>query len=237
MPIFCSHCNEELFGAVNRCWKCGRHFSARPAAGDTPPIRRAPAAGPIMLVREERGVVILDDVGRPVVRDAMPAAEPLIITDAPAIEAEIVDVPPPVAPEPEPLLVATLAEPAVIPSAVAPVEKPRPAGSPFAAGWIDDDTPFAPTEPLEPENDQWTSLAASGSLGLGGVALLASFFGWWPLALGLAGVAAGTWGLGSRQRTIATAGLGLSCLAIALAEFQAAAAIYVHYNGVHPFAY
>ncbi|MFI4874927.1 MAG: hypothetical protein ACIALR_06305 [Blastopirellula sp. JB062] len=41
MSTICSHCGEELIGAVNRCWRCGREFQID-ALADVPPIRRSP---------------------------------------------------------------------------------------------------------------------------------------------------------------------------------------------------
>ena len=41
MNIHCGECGEELFGAVNRCWKCGRTFALPPEAETLqPPVRR-----------------------------------------------------------------------------------------------------------------------------------------------------------------------------------------------------
>lgn len=42
MAVHCSHCGEELLGAVNRCWKCGKAFAAQPTAEGLPPVRRVP---------------------------------------------------------------------------------------------------------------------------------------------------------------------------------------------------
>ncbi|UUO05803.1 hypothetical protein M4951_20830 [Blastopirellula sp. J2-11] len=39
MSTICSNCGEELIGAVNRCWRCGREFEID-ALADTPPVRR-----------------------------------------------------------------------------------------------------------------------------------------------------------------------------------------------------
>ncbi|PQO35360.1 hypothetical protein [Blastopirellula marina] len=39
MATICSNCGEELIGAVNRCWRCGREFELD-ALADTPPVRR-----------------------------------------------------------------------------------------------------------------------------------------------------------------------------------------------------
>lgn len=46
MTVRCSQCGEELMGAVNRCWKCGRAFSAQPASDGLPPVRRVPVIAP-----------------------------------------------------------------------------------------------------------------------------------------------------------------------------------------------
>ncbi|EAQ77585.1 hypothetical protein DSM3645_08296 [Blastopirellula marina DSM 3645] len=39
VSTICSNCGEELIGAVNRCWRCGRDFEID-ALADIPPIRR-----------------------------------------------------------------------------------------------------------------------------------------------------------------------------------------------------
>lgn len=39
MATICSNCGEELIGAVNRCWRCGREFDVD-ALADVPPVRR-----------------------------------------------------------------------------------------------------------------------------------------------------------------------------------------------------
>lgn len=41
MATICSNCGEELIGAVNRCWRCGREFEID-ALADVPPVRRSP---------------------------------------------------------------------------------------------------------------------------------------------------------------------------------------------------
>ena len=41
MPRFCQNCDEELVGAVNRCWKCGRLIDTE-LLTDKPPVRRPP---------------------------------------------------------------------------------------------------------------------------------------------------------------------------------------------------
>jgi hypothetical protein len=44
MTVRCAQCGEELLGAVNRCWKCGQQFVARPTVEGLPPVRVEPAA-------------------------------------------------------------------------------------------------------------------------------------------------------------------------------------------------
>src|SRR5262245_20875352 len=39
MAVHCARCGEELLGAVNRCWKCGQEFRARPTVEGLPPVR------------------------------------------------------------------------------------------------------------------------------------------------------------------------------------------------------
>jgi len=39
MAVKCTKCDEELLGAVNRCWKCGQTFAAHPEADGQPPVR------------------------------------------------------------------------------------------------------------------------------------------------------------------------------------------------------
>lgn len=42
MAVYCSHCREELIGAVNRCWRCGQPIKADSFEGTLPPVRRVP---------------------------------------------------------------------------------------------------------------------------------------------------------------------------------------------------
>ncbi|MDX1944057.1 MAG: hypothetical protein SFU86_01520 [Pirellulaceae bacterium] len=41
MSVRCAKCGEELLGAVNRCWKCGQQFIARPTIAGEPPAEEA----------------------------------------------------------------------------------------------------------------------------------------------------------------------------------------------------
>lgn len=42
MRVACTHCGEEILGAVNRCWKCGRTIGLQAGDFRTPPVRRLP---------------------------------------------------------------------------------------------------------------------------------------------------------------------------------------------------
>jgi hypothetical protein len=46
MAVVCSHCGEELMGAVNRCWRCGKALAAHSGPQDIPPVRRSPISAP-----------------------------------------------------------------------------------------------------------------------------------------------------------------------------------------------
>ncbi|MFO0870685.1 MAG: hypothetical protein U0935_17285 [Pirellulales bacterium] len=49
MSVHCTFCGEELLGAVNRCWRCGRRFTYAPTRESEPPVRRSPLSGPLSL--------------------------------------------------------------------------------------------------------------------------------------------------------------------------------------------
>ena len=44
MRVTCAECGEELLGAVNRCWRCGRVVTLDAKDGGLPPVRQAPLA-------------------------------------------------------------------------------------------------------------------------------------------------------------------------------------------------
>src|SRR5690349_840626 len=44
MRITCSQCGQDLIGAVNRCWKCGKSLPQLLGPDGLPKIRRAPVA-------------------------------------------------------------------------------------------------------------------------------------------------------------------------------------------------
>lgn len=73
MPVHCAACGEELLGAVNRCWRCGRTFAHAPTPESEPPVRRSalPAAlvvAPVPADSCDRGTLV-DDTPAAVVAD------------------------------------------------------------------------------------------------------------------------------------------------------------------------
>lgn len=68
MAVLCSHCGEELMGAVNRCWKCGKPIVSHSGPLDVPPVRRDPIVGPLnapleAMVLDEPTVTVPDSSG------------------------------------------------------------------------------------------------------------------------------------------------------------------------------
>jgi hypothetical protein len=61
MSVHCSQCGEELMGAVNRCWKCGQQFAARPTVDGLPPVRPAYEAVAVELSHEPLEARVLED--------------------------------------------------------------------------------------------------------------------------------------------------------------------------------
>ena len=93
MTVRCSHCGEELLGAVNRCWKCGRQFAARPTIEGLPPVRAelVAAAAESFAAGAALEAKVLDDAA-----PAGPAATP-VTSPAPAA---VLVAPPPLPPHP-----------------------------------------------------------------------------------------------------------------------------------------
>jgi len=183
MAVHCAKCGEELLGAVNRCWKCGREFEPQTGNQELPPIRRAPPA-------ESAG---------------------------PPTTAEVVG--------------------------VGRIKKSQrlKRGSPFAApahsssqserGLRPERAPFT----ARPRRNAAPAVGAALSLVLGAISLLIAFtFPTGGLITAVAGVGTGCWGLYSERRGLATAGLVLSCLALAFAGFNTVVDLYTYVYGFEP---
>lgn len=104
MTVRCAKCGEELLGAVNRCWKCGQQFIARPTIKGLPPVRpEFEAAGAEAAI--EATVLEDEPAGEESKAESVAVAAPVV--------AAVVPLPPPMNP-----LVATRQ-----PSLVRPVKK------------------------------------------------------------------------------------------------------------------
>jgi hypothetical protein len=100
MTVRCANCGEELLGAVNRCWKCGRQFVARPTTEGLPPVQAelaAPAAEPAIEAQ------VLDEEPSPTERIVQAAVIPAAIA-VPAIQASASLPPNPLATPKQPTL-------------------------------------------------------------------------------------------------------------------------------------
>jgi len=76
MPVRCSNCGEELMGAVNRCWRCGRQFVAHSGPADVPPVRIAPVEGVVETEPGTSDEPIPAQLAEPPVRTTPPASSP-----------------------------------------------------------------------------------------------------------------------------------------------------------------
>ncbi|MCI0360255.1 MAG: hypothetical protein L0211_17395 [Planctomycetaceae bacterium] len=88
MAVRCTRCGEELLGAVNRCWKCGQEFRARPTVDGLPPVRDeivAGAAATALPAGEalEAAVLVESASEQPAVQ-TMPPPAPTAVLVAPA---------------------------------------------------------------------------------------------------------------------------------------------------------
>jgi hypothetical protein len=208
MTVQCAKCGEELMGSVNRCWRCGQEFVARSGDASLPPIRRSP------LVKATVDVWVAE------LSEAIPTT---------------IDVP-----------VVTNVIGNNQPTSANQATKSVRRGSPFA------DRGTATLQTIKPESVrrehdatidrearyQKNGGAAAGAvlaIPLGLISLLAAFL--FPLAgfpLALLGLGFGVWGLNSRGRALAVAGLLICCLSLAIATFYGSVEIYTNVYGVTP---
>lgn len=213
MPkVLCAHCGEELMGAVNRCWRCGRTFVAEHNPANLPPIRRRPI--PLDLVNQSLEALLTPAEAASGLR---------------ALEAELVD------DAAMPVSASTAEETqrhhaALVGSAVSP-----PPGA--AAAVLSRATPYyaAPPKPAYPTNAGATG-GAIASVVLGVMALVAMrLITPGALLISILGVGMGVWGLRSDRRGVAVVGLLLCCIAMSVSGFLAVVQIYTLFYGYSPF--
>jgi len=89
MTVRCSRCGEELLGAVNRCWKCGQAFQARPTVDGLPPVRAEVIAAAATAGSLPAGQA----VEARVLADPLPGAPPVAVVVSPARPPHPLDAP------------------------------------------------------------------------------------------------------------------------------------------------
>jgi hypothetical protein len=208
MSVRCAKCGEELLGAVNRCWKCGTAFAARPEIDGRPPVMLempAAEAGPQPAPLD---AVVLDEaVGAPLPGAAavgQPAEQPP--------PAPVVAMAQPYAPPPQPPMATVLV-------------KPRPA--PRLSS-----TPADRVEALRQGN-----MAMGGTVGamvLGIFALALSLFRFEAALIAVMGLVMGIWGLYSPRRNWALAAMLLCCLAIGIGAYTGMSQLYTYIQKNRP---
>jgi hypothetical protein len=222
MPVHCSHCGEELLGAVNRCWRCGTPFVSRPGPAELPPVRRAPVeiSGDVKAELSEAALVDVADVESDLTVGDMAAT-------ASTSSGETAEV-----------SVATADSNS---AATQPVVR---RGSPFAVASVRPAAavtgqPAIPHSYYGPATNYPRHAAAIGgaiaALLLGVLSLVGAFYiPLGALITSVVGLVMGAWGLYSERRGVAIAGLLLCCVALTLASYNGAVELYTHINGHSP---
>jgi hypothetical protein len=221
MAVRCSHCGEELMGAVNRCWKCGRAFSAQPTSDGLPPVRRVPlatVAAPANDTASNDTVTSDTASGAPEggnANDAVVKAQ--LAADSSATNAQ-----------------GAIRRGSPFSSAVMPVSFAPHASQP---------APLVPLSALplpsvrKPPRRGPNYVATGGAVGgivLGLFALALAPFRAEAALVALIGMVMGLWGLYSPKRGWALVGLLICCLAIGLASYTGAKALNTHVNRNQP---
>jgi hypothetical protein len=232
MAVQCTHCGEELLGAVNRCWRCGQGFIPQAGANLAPPVRQISQTEPFP--------PIMAELATPTAADPSEAADPrengiekgmatAIQTQTSAFD--------------------------ILGAAASPNPSPTPVkrrGSPFAEGEVllapadahhanhgNMRANFASYVPEAPEAWQPRHPAAIGgaiaSIVLGLIGLAIGWYSSWILILCVVGVGMGAWGVYSGKRTLAMIGIALCCLALLIGGFFAVARWYAQVYGSNPF--
>jgi hypothetical protein len=219
MAVYCSHCGEELLGAVNRCWKCGRTFSARLDPSGLPPIRRPPLTGSLDAADfSETGALVAE-----VLDEGLGVAGAADAQAAPATRA------------------ADAAVKIAIAHSPQSAEKKRPprCGSPFAVS--DRAAPDRTAPPRSPavaqprRKNAGAAGAAIAAVVLGVLGLVLSYyFTIGALLISLAGLGLGVWGLYSEHRGLAILAVLLCCLALSISAFHGAVDLYTNLYGSGP---
>ncbi len=243
MPVKCSNCGEELLGAVNRCWRCGKAFVAPPA--DTPPVRRLPpsdaplAQSPTNASADEPLTAELVDsdmlVDAHISAPGEDASASLVASqtlDRSTAESQ-----------------SEIDSPPVRETKQAPIRRGSPFADPAVArtgravAGAAARLSYAPALTANYPQHTAATGGAIGALVLGVLSLLSSFFVrgvgsvfvFAPVFLAMIGIGMGVWGLYSEKRGVALAGLLFCCVALAVAGFFGAVVLFEEINGYSPF--
>ena len=202
MAVRCAHCGEELLGAVNRCWKCGKQFIARPTVEGLPPVRLEAQGAQA----EPLEAIVLDDLPVENRLSAGAATASAASTAMPAVATT--STPPPRQDSP---------------SAVGPPPRLTPSRPALPNS-------FKPSPSLNRLPPPRPNLAALGgavaSLIVGVFGVVLAPFRYEAAIIGLIGLLMGVWGVYSPRRGVALLGMFLCCLAIALGTYTGIRSVY-----------
>jgi hypothetical protein len=208
MAVRCAKCGEELLGAVNRCWKCGTSFAARPEIDGRPPVMLEMPAEPAP--NAPLDAVVIDEPasgnGAAAGIGAVAAAHAAAPPPAPAIS------PAPYYPPPQPPMSTVLVKPRVAQRLIS--------------------SPADRVDSLRKSN-----MAMGGTVGavvLGTFALALSLFRFEAAIIAVMGLIMGIWGLYSPRRNWALAAMLLCCLAIGLGAFTGVRQLYIYLEKSRP---
>jgi hypothetical protein len=223
MAVRCAHCGEELLGAVNRCWKCGREFAARPTVDGLPPVRieaPLPAAVPATEPLEAR---VLED------EPAAGLAETAVLPGTSARESDETErrrdgeterIRGGVASDPH-----TLPPPSSFPLPPNPLATPAP-------------PPPQPLPPMQRHVPPRPNIAALGgaysALVVGIFALALAPFRWEAAIVAFIGLIAGIWGIYSPRRNWALVGMLLCALAMGWGTYTGVNELWLYLNRYAP---
>lgn len=218
MTVICANCGEELLGAVNRCWRCGKVVVSTPDAGEAPPIRRQPV-----------------DLRAPLRPDVPPRIEEA--TGEPTLEVEIVHVAgeessgPPV-----PEAAASGDAPPDSGSESAAGSRAAPSSSPASKTATDEssDAPLAAPRTADYRPRGLADVAAVLTVILGLATIGLGLLSGWALLLGILGLSAGIWALRSRWKSLAVVGLLLCCLGMTVCGVRVAYDAFTWWFGEPP---
>ena len=243
MTVRCAGCGEEIMGAVNRCWRCGRTFVPQAGVEVVPPVRRSPIAHALVVSNRDAAEQVRAE------RSAQAEDLPIVARlsggngeDADPVSPETVS-PETVSPETVSPETGAGREAETgngnLPGAIGAASRRR--GSPFAEGVSSRTVKTARAQadgsavrPVYPRNAAAVG-GAIGSIVLGLMSLMACFFTNAAIVTGLLGLGMGVWGLYSTRRGLAATGVIVCLIALAISSFNGAVDWYTYVNGGSPF--